>query len=50
MGKQSLYFAIQFHQQNYAQIYHYAQLEIILNFYTEHFLRCARKKGVNLLV
>ncbi len=31
--KQSIFSAIQFHQQNYTQLYHYPQLEITLNFY-----------------
>jgi hypothetical protein len=41
--------AIQFHQQNYAQLNHYAQLENMLNFYTVSPKLCSSKISINLL-
>ncbi len=41
--------AVQFHQQNYAQLHHYAQLENTLNFYAVRTTSCVSKIGVNLL-
>jgi hypothetical protein len=41
--------AVQFHQQNYAQLHHYAQLENMLNFYAVRSTLCTSKIGVNLL-
>ncbi len=41
--------AVQFHQQNYAQLHHYAQLENTLNFYAVHPKPCTSEIGVNLL-
>ncbi len=41
--------AVQFHQQNYAQLHHYTQLENTLNFFAVPPIPCASKIGVNLL-
>ncbi len=41
--------AVQFHQQNYTQLHHYAQLENTLNLYAVRSTPCASKIGVNLL-
>ncbi len=49
MRRQSFFWAVQFQQQNYTQIYHYTKLEITLNFYAVRFTPCASKIGVNLL-
>ena len=38
-----------FHQQNYAQLYQYAQLEVMPNFYKVRFTPCASKISLNLL-
>ncbi len=40
---------IQFHQQHYAQLHHYAQLENTLNFYAVRPMSFTSKIGVNLL-
>ncbi len=49
MRRQSFFYDVQFHQQNYAQLYYCAQLEITLNFYAVHFTLFASKTVVNLL-
>jgi hypothetical protein len=41
--------AVQFYQQNYAQLHHYAQLENTLIFHAVRSRSCASKIGVNLL-
>jgi hypothetical protein len=41
---------IQFHQQNYAELHHYAQLENTLNFYSVRPALFANKFSVNQLV
>jgi hypothetical protein len=40
--------AFQFHQQNYAQLHHYAQLENMVNFYAVRPALFANKFSVNL--
>ncbi len=41
--------AVQFHQQNYAQLHHYAQLENTFNFYAVCSTPCTSKIRGNLL-
>ncbi len=48
--RQSFYCIFQFHQQNYAQLYHYKQLENTLNFNTVRPALYASKFGINILV
>ena len=39
----------QFHQQNFAQLYQYTQLEVTYNFYAEWSAKYASKFSINLL-
>jgi hypothetical protein len=43
LRRQSFFYAARFHQQKYAKIYHYAQLEITLNSNAVRFLPCQYK-------
>jgi hypothetical protein len=49
MHRKAFFGAIELHQQNYAQLYWYAQLENTLNFYAVRYVLCASKIGFNLL-
>jgi hypothetical protein len=48
--QKSFLFPVQFHQQIYAQLHYYKQLENMFNFYAVRPVLCASKFGVNLLV
>ncbi len=46
----SIFGIVQIHQQKYTQLYRYAQLENMLNFYEVHNTLCAGGIGINLLL